>query len=307
MKTLCLVVGLYISLSADAQILKTRQSISPLFSERSIALNGGARASVGGMSRAVIKIDLPPNTKMWYYSFSTTPGASGLSNLNLAVQLATLALDPTGLTKAAIGKISVPQGSGAINVFVLDEVNADLFIRKADLNGGTYHYFRDGSMNAIQHGVIQITELRQGTYYIGLQNPSVMDAVNINIEAAVVTEQVEPMSDQESEAITIGNLGWKAFERGDYDRCLELSRKAIAMDETLGYVHFNIGLSLLMKGQNSDALDAYTKAITVTKKTSIPKRTFEGAINDLTNNMSKFPSKQDAQDILAILRDEAQR
>lgn len=41
--------------------------------QRSYYLNGGARATLGGKSRIEIKIDLPPRTKSWYYSFTTTP------------------------------------------------------------------------------------------------------------------------------------------------------------------------------------------------------------------------------------------
>ncbi len=304
MKNLCLAVGLCIFISGKAQVLKTKQSVATIIPERSIYLNGGARASVGGKSRVTIPVELPPNTKSWYYSFSTTPGESGVSNLKLAVQLSALAMGP--ITKTVIDKISIPDGSASIDAFVLaDQNNSDLFLRKVDVDGtGTFYVFPEGTALNTRSGVVQITEVKQGTVYLGLRNPSTLDGINVNIEVVAVTEQIEQMSDQESEAITIGNLGWKAFERGDFDRCLDLSRKAIAIDETLGYVHFNIGLSLLMKGQNSDALEAYTKAITVTRKTSIPKQTFQGAIQDLNNNMSKFPSQADAQDILSILSEE---
>lgn len=307
MKNLCLLVGLCVFYSTEAQILKTKQTVAPIIQERAIYLNGGARASVGGKSRATIKVDLPANTKTWYYSFTTKPGESGISNLNLAIQLGTLAMDPMGLTKTALEKISVPNGSASIDVYVLDQNNSDLFMNKVDQNGGVYNYFRDGTVLNTRSGLIQLTEIRQGTVYLGVKNPSAFEGININIEVVAVTEEIENLPEQQSEAITMGSLGWKAFERGDYDRCLELSRKAIAMDETLGFVHFNIALSLLMKGLNSEAVDAYTKAIAVTKKTSIPKQTFEGAIQDLNNNMSKFPSPADARDILSILVDEIKR
>lgn len=307
MKKICLSVGLCIIISAEAQVLKTKQTVVTIIPERSIYLNGGARASVGGKSRTTVKVDLPVGTKSWYYSFSTTPGESGISNLNLAMQLGSIVLDPSGITKAVIEKINVPEGSGSIDVYLLDQNNSDAFVNKVDLNGGIYNYFRDGTVFNTKNGVVPISEIMQGTIYLGLKNPSELTGININIEVVAVTEQVEQMSDQESEAITFGNLAWKAFERGDFDKCLELSRKALELDETLGYVHFNIGLSCLMKGQSADALSAYTKAITVTRKTSIPKRTFEGAIQDLNNYMSKFPSQPDAQDILSILVEEAKR
>jgi hypothetical protein len=305
MNASCLVVALSVfTLSVHAQVLRTKQKVITIIQERAIYLNGGARATVGGKSRETIKIDLPRNTTGWYYGFTTTPGESGMANLNLAIQLGALAMDPIGLTKAALEKINVPNGSASIDVYTLDQNNSDLFMAKVDLNGGSYSYFRDGTVLNTRSGVIQIAQITGNTVYLGLKNPSTFDGINIKLEVVAITLEQEQMSDQESEAITIGNFAWKAFERGDYDRCLELSNKAIAMDETLGYVHFNIGLTLLMKGLNSDALDAYTKAITVTRKTSIPKQTFEGAIKDLETYMAKFPSPADAHDILAILQNE---
>ena len=58
---------------------------------------------------------------------------------------------------------------------------------------------------------------------------------------------------------------------------------------------------------NTEALDEYTRAITVTRQSSVPKETFKGAITDLKTYMDKFPSQADAQDILDILQDEAKR
>jgi tetratricopeptide (TPR) repeat protein len=307
MKNFCLVVGLFLPVCAWAQLVNTKRVVTPVIQERAIYLNGGARATVGGTSRETIRVDLPPNTVSWYYSFTTAPGESGVANLKLAAQLGVLALDQTGLTRTALETISVPNGSASIDVCVLDQDNADLFMRKVDLSGGTYYYQRDGSILNTRSGLIQINTIKEGTVYLGLKNPSMWDGININLEVVALTEEIEPMSEQESEAITLGNLGWKAFERGDYDRCLELSRKAIAMDETLGFIHFNIGITLLMKGLNDDALQAYAKAMAVTKRSSVSAQTFEGAVADLRNYMTKFPSQADAKDILEILIDEIKR
>ena len=107
MRNLCLSVGLCLFLSAEAQIIKTEQIVTPIIQERAISLNGGVRASIGRKSRETIKVDLPANTKTLYYSFTTKPGASGVSNLNLAIQLSkTLTMDSDGLTKSALKKIS---------------------------------------------------------------------------------------------------------------------------------------------------------------------------------------------------------
>ena len=73
MKNLRLSVALCVFISAEAQVLKTKQTVTPIIQERAIYLNGGARASVGGKSRETIKVDLTVNTKAWYYNFTTKP------------------------------------------------------------------------------------------------------------------------------------------------------------------------------------------------------------------------------------------
>ncbi len=296
----------FITYSSFGQTRKIKQTVKALIQQRSVYLNGGARAAVGGKSRTTIKIDLPANTKSWYYSFSTSPGESGTKNLNLALQLSTLALDPSGLTKAAMSSVKVPSGSGSIDVYILDQTNSDLFEKKVDNDGGTFYFFREGTIANTKQAVVNIDDVTKGTCYIGLKNPSSFDGINIFIEVVALIEEYEEQTEEQSEAMTFGNLGWKAFERGEFDKCLEYSKKALSLDNSLGFVHFNIALSYLIKGQNTEAVSAYTKAIAVTKKSSFPKGTFDGAIQDLKDYMDKFPSKAEASDILDILKKEVQ-
>ena len=291
---------------SNAQSLTMKRSVLTIIQQRSIYLNGGARASVGGKSRTNIKIDLPPNTKSWYYSFTTSPGESGMANLNLAIQLSALALDPTGVSSSIAENVKVPSGSASLDVYLLDQRNNDLFIQKVDLNGGTYNYFREGSIFNTRQGVIEIDEVRQGTFYLGLKNPSTWDGLNAQIEVVAIVEEAEPLTEEQSQGMTLGNLGWKAFERGEYDRCIDMSRKALALYNGLGYVHFNIALSHLIKGEGDIALQEYTKAISVTKKSMVVKQTFEGALQDLNTYMEKFPSQADARDIIEIIKIELQ-
>lgn len=305
MKTLLKIFFLSIlSLNCYGQTVKTKQYIKTIIQQRSVYLNGGARASLGGKSRTTIKIDLPTNTKSWYYSFSTTPGESGTKNLNLALQLSSLALDPSGLTKSALSNVEVPSGSGSIDVYVFDQANSDLFLQKVDNNGGTFYFKREGTVANTKQAVVDIDDFIEGTFYIGLKNPSSFEGINIFIEVVALIEEIEEQTEEQSQAMTLGNLGWKAFERGDYDKCLEHSKKAIALDNTLGFVHFNIALAHLIKGDNSEAITAYTKAISIAKKSVVPKETLNGAIEDLKKYMDKFPSKNDAQDVLEILKEE---
>lgn len=303
--TLFALILISVGSSGISQTIVKSKIVSPVIQQRLIALNGGARSSVGGKSRVPLKIDLPVNTLSWYYSFSTAPGMSGTANLNLAVQLATLAMDPTFTSSSMIDAIKVPVGSGSIDAYLLDQNNADLFMSKVDNDGGQFQYFREGSILNTKQGVVEIDEIRTGTVYLGLKNPSTFDGINVTIEVVAIQEIVQPLTDEQIQALALGGLAWKAFEREDYVKCLELSAKALAIDNTLGFVHFNIALSYLITGKTDYATEEYAKAIAITKKTSVAKETFEGAINDLKKYMEKFPSRADAMDILSILEGEA--
>lgn len=291
-----------LSIELNAQNFKTEQKVITIVHQREIYLNGGARAAIGGKSRTSLKIDLPKNTTSWYYSFSTSPGESGTKNLNLAVQLSSLATG--GITKAVLENIQVPSGSGAIDVYLLDRNNIELFENKVDNTGGTFYYKREGSAFNTKQGLISINEFNTGTYFLGLKNPSSLDGIDIFIEVVAITEELQQFTDEQNEAITFGDLGWKAFERGDYDKCLEYCNKAIGLDKSFGYIYFNMGLSYFMKGQSSDAIETYSKAISVTKKSSIPKETFKGAMDDLKKYLKQFPNQDDANDIYELLKQE---
>jgi len=290
------------SMPMYAQISGTKKSTVPLIQQREIYLNGGTRSAFDGHSRVTLKIDLPPNTKSWYYSFSTSAGQSGVENLNLAIQLSALILEPS-LSRPLVDNLRVPPGSSAIDVYLLDQPNSDLFFGKADLHGGNFNYFREGSGFNMKHGAVEIDEIISGTFYLGLKNPGLLDGINVVIEVVALVEEVD---DSQATAITYGNLGWKAFEDGNYDRCLELSQRALNLDNNLSYIHFNIGAVYLVKGMNDLALEEYTKAITMTKKMTPNRQIFEGAIQDLKKYMLQFSSQTDAHEILDILDMELQ-
>lgn len=307
MKTIATVLSILIFSCATAQVLTTKQSVKTIIQQRNIYLNGGVRSSVGGKSRNNIKIDLPPNTVSWYYEFTTQPGEGGTATLNLALQLSSLMADPSGLTKAFASQINVPPGSASADVYLLDQQNVDLFMQKADQNGGSFTYQREGNALNTRQGVIEIDDINTGTWYLGIKNPSTWDGLNVFIEVVAIVQETVARTEAQQQALTFGNLGWKAFERGEFDRCMELSKKALGLDPTLGFVHFNIALTYLIKGMNTEALEEYTRGIAVTRRSSIPKETFKGAIADLKIYMDMFPSQADAKDILEILKDEVKQ
>ncbi len=368
-------------------------SVKTIVQQRAIYLNGGARSAVGGKSRTTIKIDLPANTKSWYYSFSTTPDESGTRTLNLALQLSSLLVDQTGLSKNVISNIQIPPGSGSIDVFILNQVNADLFIDKE-----AFSYLREGFVENTRQAVVDIDDVTNGTCYVGIKNPSEFNGINIFIEVAAIIEnpskdgssnspswksdkkpdkllwddnakeyfmgqfksdyiemklpenyineyavcvykslstkktleQIREMSDddfvelkksisdsclyllqggvkteEQLKGKMYGDLGWKTFENGDIDKAIELSKKAISLDNSLGKINANLGLYYLIKGDDITSSEYYINAISQIKKNKISaKNDFKIVIDNISNALEKYPDLKGYKEILQLLQEE---
>jgi tetratricopeptide (TPR) repeat protein len=181
-------IFLGISLLNQSLFSQTKQYVhQQIVKERNYHLNNGLRTFVGGKSRTTIKVDLPPNTVAWYYAFTTTKDETGSDLLNLAVQIGTLLLDESGTLAKIKSQIRIPGGTGVLEVYLLDVKNSDLF-----LNHDEYNYYREGSVDQIRDGIIDIDEFKTGTFYIGLKNPSEIDGIDVRIEVvAIVEEQIQ--------------------------------------------------------------------------------------------------------------------
>lgn len=188
-------LSLFFSLDISAQNYTTQHKIETIVAQRSIYLNGGARASMGGKSRVTIPVHLPKSTVRWYYSFSTSPGESGTDNLNLLLQLSSMVVAPAGITRTALSNVQIPTGSASIDVYLMNQTNADAFLQKVDNNGGTFYYNRDGSVFNTRQAVVPVNANLNNPLYLGLKNPSTMDGINITIE--VVAETAEEVYQDE--------------------------------------------------------------------------------------------------------------
>jgi tetratricopeptide (TPR) repeat protein len=261
-----------------------------IIQQRSYYLNGGARAALGGKSRETIKIDLPKNTKRWYYSFTTSAGQDGTSLLNLGLQVAAT-LSTGGLGAAAASSIEVPPGSSTVDVVILPTEYRDAFVSKQD----NYRFYPDVSVQNAKQAVQSIDNTYGNSFYVGLRNPSSMTAVNISIEVVAVVEV--PNANREK-AISFGNLAWAAYEEGDIEKCIILSKKALTLDNTLGYVKANLGLCYLIKNDETTATDYYIDALTDFKKEAVTKRrSIQAVIHDIDNAIKKYPTLQGASSI----------
>ncbi|MEM6720407.1 MAG: hypothetical protein AAF611_13865 [Bacteroidota bacterium] len=269
---------------------------------RSIYLNGGIRSQFGGKSRTYIKIDLPPNTVKWYYSFSTKKGRSGVKNLNLALQLSAMIIDPSTLTSQLASQLQIPSGSSSVDIYLLDRDNKDIFIKKGDNEGQELYYYEEGTVKNTKSAIVEIDDINSGTLYLGLKNPSSSSGVNISIEVAAVVanKTIIPKSKNQEKAELYGNLGWTQFEKGNYEKCIEYSNKA-NQEYELGWVYANKGLAQLMLDNESDAMESYINAIPLIRKQPQSEYFFSEVIKDIDNALKVNPNLSGANEIKQLL------
>ncbi len=154
-------------------------------------LNSGGNSLIGGISRVTEHIELPKNTVEWYYSFSTIAGSSGSSTLNLAIQVAAYAsTGPLGSTVAK--ELKVPPGNGKVDVLLITPDSKSAFLSK---NDDLVKRFSDLSEISATQSVKKITNLLEGSYYLGLRNPSSYESVTVSIEVVAIVKEEATIND----------------------------------------------------------------------------------------------------------------
>jgi hypothetical protein len=110
---------------------------------------------------------------------------------------------------------------------------------------------------------------------------------------------------EQEKAITYGNLGWTAYEEGDIEKCITYSKKALTLDNSLGYVRANLGLCYLLKNDEATATDYYIDALSDFKKDSKTKKNnIEAIIKDIDDALKKNPSIKGASTIKSLFQSE---
>jgi len=185
MKKLLLIILLFTPyLNVCAQSKSTKKVVT-LLAPQNFYLNGGVRGALGGKSRVFYKIDLPPHTVEWYYSFTTAKNTNAPS-INLVAQLIKL-INPAASIVAS--SIMVPSGATLADVYLLDEQDKNLFMSKSDKRGQPFYYITSGSRENYTHGVVVIKDVVSNTFYLGVRNPSAYDGVYITLEVAAIIQQ----------------------------------------------------------------------------------------------------------------------
>ena len=265
-----------------AQEFKTIRKTHQLIENRDIYLNGGMRSQFGGKSRIYIQIDLPENTVKWMYSFTTSKGENGTKGLDLVLQVSTLLLDSSTIVSSLLPEIKVPEGEASIDVYLCDRVNIDKFMDKADLYGGEYSFTMEGTVENTKAAVVKVDDVISGTVFLGLKNPSSMNAVNISIEVVAITETkiAIPKSKEQEKAELYGSLAWSHFEKRDYSKCIVYCDKSNA-EYPLGRVMANKGLAQLIESEEEEAFETYLEAISLVNKQLGAKKAFRKMLKDL--------------------------
>jgi len=117
-------------------------------------------------------------------------------------------------------------------------------------------------------------------------------------------------SSEEQKAVNYGNLGWKSFENGEIDRCIDLSKKALTIDQNMGWVKANLGLCYLIKKQESIATDYYIEALSdikALKLSSQRKQYLQAVIDDIDNAKKIYPDFNGNASIRSLFQDELLR
>ncbi len=177
-----------------AQTTGTLKAVT-IIEARTVHLHSKNKESFSGQkSTTTIPIEIPNNTVEWYYSFTTSGSAISANNLKLAAQLIVLlasktniagtAISATGLTDKAINSITVPEGSHAVDIYLFDATNCNNFRTGIQANA-----IPSGTVETTKNAKVKIKNPISGTYYLGLNNPASMYAVDINIEVVAIVKE----------------------------------------------------------------------------------------------------------------------
>lgn len=304
-----LVLACYLLAIFTTAVGQASQNLRKIISldKESVALNGGIRSDFGGKSRVVIPIDVPPNTIEWYYTFSTTRTTNSGIELRLVEQLTKL-VDPSGMTALVASALFTPTGSSACDVYLMDASNANAFLAKLDQKGGSYQSIQSAERLNIRNGVVQIKDVKAGRWFLALRNPSASEGIVINIEVAAIVEEKDASAQQKSSLY--GTMGWDAYKDGDIERCIDFSKKALALDNTLGWVKLNLGLCYLLKGEQETAANYYVDAIADIKRlpnTFAIQKHLQAGIDDIADALRKTASIKGSDYIQDLLRQELRK
>lgn len=153
-------------------------------------LNGGLNATFStGRSRLTFPITLPPNTVEWYYSFAATRNRANVQATRDQMKLlSTLSkMLGGGVLSIGVDMLAQPPGADYCDVYLLPAEHFQAFERKEDTK---WRYITEGTRPNVMYGNVKVSNCcKQGTFYIGLKNPSNSYGVEVVIEVVAIVEK----------------------------------------------------------------------------------------------------------------------
>lgn len=280
-----------------------------------IYLNDSADASDQTNIRKLIDIKIPENNQYWYFVFSTSPPENNDYPMRVSDKISNSLLQAKkNKTESDLSGVEIPFGTDSVTIYLLNTENAALFA----VGNNNFDFIYEGTVKDRRQGLIQVQSHNESGLKLGILKTGKHGDCNVDFNFLFVldsnlstTTTSDPFQNNffnnnffnddffsKQRAESIGNQGWRAFQQGDYNKCLQLSKEALALDNTLGFVHFNIALVYLIKGQNVKAKKKYQQAIAINCRDVWTKRTLDGAVDDLKTYMHLFPSKKTAYKLL---------
>ncbi|MDP1844220.1 MAG: hypothetical protein Q8K64_12425 [Sediminibacterium sp.] len=149
--------------------------------------------------RDVVKVDLPPNTKSWFYQFTAnlneknTNNFKSLSSSVTKSAIAASAYYTAGATIVLVPLLEsdiIPTGEAEVSVYCLDEFNQSAFMKNNNFTHLGY-----GIAENKNAGRIFIPNTNDKSLYIGIKNTSSMQRrVYVNLQIYAITEKSNPVN-----------------------------------------------------------------------------------------------------------------
>lgn len=166
---------------------------------------------LGGTSRVTDAVVLPPNTVEWYYKISAyRTKAEADQDARTYSLFANLV---SGLSQGGIiglgAQLMKPTSGQICDVFLLPEAEYSHFLAKNDNavigTGQGFRSYPAASRQNFTAGIVPVKQpgLNQGTYYLGIRNPSAMSGIHVNVEVDAIIRNDSPT---ERQAVALGNV-----------------------------------------------------------------------------------------------------
>jgi len=307
-------IYLLLCLVISGTLLSQKYDLQQIHATQKFYLNNATREALGtGNSKTTLSIPLPDNTVEWYYSFSATR-EDGSQSLNLFGQLINI-LEPSGISGAMFGAITVPDGNAACNIYMTDFENARLFEE-----GSRFTYYPAHSRESYTEGVVKVNEFNGQGLYLCIENPANWEGATVFVEVTALVDTAKPeKAPTTEEIITDGivnllgaiqennkakkearkqeeqfrnywNTGRVFYESGDFETAMSYTQKALELGEH-PTLYFNLGLDQWCSDSSNTCTATYLKGLNMIYQLESQEEAIEAleaSIQDLEEAVSKY-------------------